>query len=247
MSALGDIPLGFDTVHDRIDEEGSAYRHPDFNPTGVQALVGGCSGQIRGPSAKEVLGGGVSGCTPAMFEFTPSSEFTIGGVQSAAIWGDYSLLPGFEDHLRNYDPDVLAATLAEQRDGVDVVGDMDPDFVEEVRPTDPELLRARRTRGLEGHHNSRRLLLRPCVRLQQAECDCFVCFSAKMIMKMLRSGAIRCLGTIDEVRANGAMPSIVSPVTLEVNKPRFCLNWCVPWHHCILARAVRMYFMKHVH
>jgi hypothetical protein len=234
MTAYGDLPAGFDTVHDRIDEEGSAYCHPDFYPTRVETLVDGCSGQIHGPSAKEVLEGSVSGCTPEMFEFTPSSEFTIGGVQSAAIWGDYSLLPGFEDHLRNFDPSALASTLAEQRDGVDVVGDMDPNFVEEVRPTDPKLLRERRTRSLEGHRNSTRLLLRPCRRLQEEECDCFVCFSAKMIMKMLRSGAVRCLGTIDHVRESGAMPSIVSPITLEVNKPRFCLNWYVlQWWYAI--------------
>ena len=220
MAGRGDLPAAFDTVFDRIDIDGSDYRHPSFDPLLVLRGADVEPGTMDGPEPADIINGTASAARAEMFTFTPSAKFTAGGFQRSKLFQDYSLLPGFKEHLASYDPDVLEGILREQRDGVDVVGDMSPSYVEMVRPVDAVQLMERRARDIRGHRNSPRLLLRPCTVLSSGSCECFICFAVKTTNVMLRSGAARCLGTVEDVRRAGALPSIISSVTLEVNKPR---------------------------
>jgi hypothetical protein len=220
MGGQGDPPRVFDTAFDRIDVNGSEYRHPSFDPLLVRRRVDVEPGTMNGPDPADIINGTASGARAEMFAFTPSVEFTAGGFQRSKLFQDYSLLPGFKEHLESYDRDVMDGILREQRQGVDVVGDMSPQYVELVRPTDAALSVERRTRDLRGHRSSPRLLLRPCTIITSGECNCFICFAVKTTNTMLRSGAARCLGTVEDVRHAGALPSIISSVTLEVTKPR---------------------------
>ena len=46
----------------------------------------------------------------------------------------------------------------------------------------------------------------------------------KKVTKAIACGAVRVLGTVEEVRARGAMPLHLNPLTVETSKSRLCVD-----------------------
>ena len=223
-----DLPGWFDSAFTRLDLLGSAYQHPEWAPMQAQTRPYVPSGQINGPSLAEVLLDETVEADPSMISIRPASEFVAGGCNDSVLWKPDGLrkLAGFPEYLATLDPDYVEQIKSDNREGIDCVRYLEPQFVELVRPACRAQLDALRRRDLLEHRNSSKMTQRPCQRVREPTqtCPCFVCFAAGNIMGLLESGAVKCLGLYEDVQKRGELPAVVSPLTIEVKKPRLCLN-----------------------
>ena len=233
--SASDLPDWFDPALTRLDLLGSAYQHPSWNPMGAEVRPYVASGQINGPSLAAVMLDESVDADPSMISIRPGNEFVAGGCNDSPLWkpGGIEKLAGFPEYLATLDPDLVAQIRKDNLDGIDCVRYLDPAYVELVRPVDPVKLDECRRRDLSDHRNSTKMTQRPCRRVRDLSqpCPCFVCFAVQNIMGLLESGAVKCPGLYEDVQRRGELPAVVSPLTIEVKKPRLCLNcWDVNDH-----------------
>jgi len=213
-----------DTVRGRVDDPASPHYRAWFDPTSVVLRPELSPGVVSGPTVAEVMGDDAVEADASMFEIADNDAFVAGGYQRGAIWADTSQLPDLDVYLASLDPDDLAEVMHDQAHGVDVVRELDAEFVESVRATDPAARKLRRHRKIDVR-NAPKLVSRGCTREEDGQkCRCFICFMLYTILTMLASGAARCVGTIADVEAGGDVPWVLASLTIEPNKPRFCYN-----------------------
>ena len=229
-----DLPIGFDTVTgrldvpgpcDRTDPGGTSYFAKGWDPMNVVRRPIKPSGRIFGPSLGAVRADDRVECDVSLIGLTPDAEFVAAGCNRSPLWeeGGSSRLPGFEEYLGTLDPAYVSTLRSDFANGIDCLRFFRPGYVEAARPSEPAALAAMRRRSIDGHRNSRKMLSVGCtrIRLPDRACPCHVCFSMRDITSiMIESGAMRCLGLIEDVQARGEMPAEISPLTIEPKKPR---------------------------
>ena len=213
-----------DLVHDRVDDPATEWYREDFTPMSVVTRPIVEPGASTGPSVRTVYERADVPADETMFTITDNDTFRAGGYQRGRIWDEPSLLPRFSEYLDQLDPVELAEIQSDQRHGVDIWRDCNAEFIERVRPSDPDALHAHLGREVDSR-NSARYLKRECYRERDGSgCWCFVCFFIHTLMSYLAQGTVRCLGLIANVRAEHRMPYLLANMTLEESKPRACYD-----------------------
>ena len=215
---------GIDLVHDRVDVPDTPWFRGDFEPTKARVRPIVEPGSSSGPTLHDLYTQPSVAADETQFHITDNEQFCAGGVQRGRIWRDYSLLPRFSEYLGTLPPDELEEVLADQRDGIDIWRDLDPEYVERVRPSDAERLRVRQSREVTCR-NSALYLKRKCTRLDRTtKCECHICFLIHTIISYLVQGTVQCLGLTKVVRSEGRLPYELANLTLEETKPRACYD-----------------------
>lgn len=200
-------------------------------------LVAGVE-QGQGPSYAQVVAG--APCDPTQLRMRGKTEFVSGGFNRSTAFngitiehnevvmlGKSSLGVEFETYLREYDPVTLREIVADVNHGVDVtrVTDLNPEFVERVRPTDSDELSTVQHR-LPRSNNS-------------ASVAEFALFAGGQVTEMLRSGGVALVGPIAEVQRLGLTPYVIGSLTIEPMKPRLCYS-CTTLNKHTTKRHVKL-------
>jgi hypothetical protein len=163
---------------------------------------------------------------PSQISVPPKAEFVAGGwnrnvalahlrrnAEGGVMCEGGVLGESFNEYLQGMPPAELARLYEDYTDGVDAWRHVDAAAAEVLRPSEPELLAQRKKRvpAKADVFNSATVAAH-----LEAACD--------EVTKCIASGALRVLGTVEEVAARGDMPLHLNPLTIETSKIRLCCN-----------------------
>ena len=194
-----------------------------FQP-GVGVRTVGPPQTDRGPGHHAAMGGAKA--HPSQISVPPKDEFVAGGwnrngalahlrrdAEGGILCEGGVLGESFDECPHDTPPLELARLYEDFTDGIDAWRHVDAAAAEELRPSEPELLEQRK----------KRMPTKADV-FDSAAVAAHLEAACEEVTKCIASGALRVLGTIEDVAARGDMPLHLNPLTMETSKIRLCCN-----------------------
>ena len=194
-----------------------------FQP-GVGVRTAGPPQTDRGPGYHAAMGGAKA--HPSQISVPPKDEFVAGGwnrngalahlrrdAKGGVVCEGGLLGESFNEYLRDMPPVELERLYEDYTDGIDAWRHVDAAATEGLRPSEPELLEQRKKR-----------LPTKAEVFNSATVAAHLEAACEEVTKCIASGALRVLGTIEDVAARGDMPLYLNPLTMETSKIRLCCN-----------------------
>ena len=194
-----------------------------FKP-GVSVRAAGPPQTDEGPGYHAAMGGAKA--HPSQVSVPAKDQFVAGGwnrnaalahlrrdAEGRVLCEGGVLGETFNEYLRDMPPAELTRLHEDYTHGIDAWRHVSAAAAEELRPSDPVLLEQRKKRV-----PTKAEVFNSATVADHLEAAC------EEVTKCIASGALRVLGTVEEVAARGEMPLHLNPLTMETSKIRLCCN-----------------------